>query len=299
MADRRFTEIRRILLTVLWLNVGVALAKLTYGIITQSLGMQADGFHSLFDGISNIIGLIGIAFASQPADHLHPYGHKKFETFASAGIAIMLIGTCGYVGWRGLSNLAHPTPPLVTPVSFGIMLVTMMINGAVSYWERTKGKAFQSEVLTADSYHTASDLLTSFSVLCGLVAVRLGYPWADSIIALIIAGVIAWTAMTIFREVTHSLSDHIRYSPNDIRSTVLTVPGVVDSHEIRTRGLANHVFVDLSIHVQSGIPIEEAHTIAHKVEETLKSHFDGIEDVVVHIEPDGHHQTEHQNTKQS
>jgi len=267
----------------------VALAKLTYGLFTHSLGMQADGFHSLFDGISNIIGLIGMTLASQPADHLHPYGHKKFETLASAGIALMLIGTCGYVGWRGLSNLANPSPPIVTNVSFAIMIVTMGINGGVSYWERQKGKALRSEVLIADSYHTSSDILTSLSVLLGLAAVQLGYPMADSIIALIIAMVIAATAWTILREVTHSLSDQIRYSPNEIRAMVLTVPGVLESHEIRTRGLSNHVFVDLSIHVQSGLSIDRAHAISHEVEHKLKTEFEGIEDVVVHIEPQGHH----------
>ena len=292
MSNSHFQEVRSILWWVLGLNIAVALAKLIYGLLTQSLGMQADGFHSLFDGVSNIIGLIGIALASQPADHLHPYGHKKFETLASAGIAVMLIGTCGYVGWRGISNLAHPSPPLVTSVSFGVMVITMVINGGVSYWERKKGKELHSEVLIADSYHTSSDLLTSFSVICGLAAVRLGYPMADSIIALIIALVIAWTALTIFREVTHSLSDQIRYSPNEIRATVLSVPGVLETHEIRTRGLAHHVFVDLSIHVESRLSIEKAHIIAHNVEKKLKKEFDGIEDVVVHIEPHGHHHHE-------
>jgi len=31
------------------------------------------------------------------------------------------------------------------------------------------------------------------------------------------------------------------------------------------------------------------HDNAHQVEETLKAQFEGVEDVVVHLEPEGHH----------
>jgi len=288
MEKHKVQEIRFVLYSVFALNLFVALAKLGYGSMSNSLGMQADGFHSLFDGVSNIIGLIGISLAGQPPDRHHPYGHKKFETLASAGIAVMLIGTCTYVGWRGIQALTNSTLPQVTGVSYGVMIVTMAINAGVTKWEQRKGRELKSEVLIADSYHTASDLLTSLSVLLGLVAVRLGYPLADPIIALMIAGVIAWTAFSILREVTRSLADHIRLDPRDIRSTVMAIPGVLHCHEIRTRGLANHIFVDLSIHVTPGLPIEQAHEIAHHVEEALQKQFEGVEDVVVHLEPEGH-----------
>lgn len=284
----REQEIRFILKAVLLLNLSVAMAKLGWGFWSQSLGMQADGFHSLFDGVSNVIGLIGISIAAQPPDRLHPYGHKKFETFASAGIAIMLIGTCGYVGWRGIQGLSGIIETQVTGISYTVMIVTMVINAGVTRWEQKKGRELHSEVLIADSYHTASDLLTSCSVLLGLAAVHLGYPLADPVIALVIAGIIAWTAFSIIREVTHSLTDHIRLDPKDVRAVVMNVTGVVESHSIRTRGLTNHIFVDLSIHVEKGLPIEQAHAIAHEVEDQLKTQFESIEDVVVHLEPDDH-----------
>ena len=285
----RYQEIQFVLKSVLALNLAVALAKLGWGLWSHSLGMQADGFHSLFDGVSNIIGLIGISLAAQPPDRLHPYGHKKFETLASAGIAVMLIGTCTYVGWRGIQALTNPILPQVTGVSYGVMIVTMMINAGVTTWERQKGRELKSDVLLADSYHTASDLLTSLSVLLGLFAVHLGYPLADPIIAFIIAGVIAWTALTILRDVTHSLTDQIRLDAAEVRAIVMTIPGILDCHQIRTRGLTNHIFVDLSVHVNPGLPIEKGHDIAHQVEETLKAQFEGVEDVVVHLEPEGHH----------
>ena len=78
--EKRFRDIKRILLVILILNWGVALAKIFYGYAANFTSMIADGFHSLADGASNVIGLIGITLARRPPDKSHPYGHKKYET---------------------------------------------------------------------------------------------------------------------------------------------------------------------------------------------------------------------------
>ena len=277
-----------VLWVVLGLNLLVALAKLGYGVFTESLGMQADGFHSMFDGISNVIGLVGLWWASRPPDAHHPYGHKKFETLAAAGIGGMLLVTCFYLVTESYRSWGGARQPTVTSVSFIVMLVTMAINFSVMRWEQRKGRELGSEILIADSYHTGSDLLTSVSVLAGLFAVRIGYPLGDSIVALMVALVIAGTAITVLREVLKSLTDQVRLDPQAVRAVVMKIPGVLDCHEIRTRGLANHVFVDLSVHVQPDMSVEEAHVIADQVEHTLKTQLKEVEDVVVHLEPEGH-----------
>ena len=117
---------------------------------------------------------------------------------------------------------------------------------------------------------------------------RIGYPLVDSIVALVVAVVIAWTATTVLREVLTSLTDQVRLDPKEVQAVVMDIPGVLDCHKIRTRGLANHVFVDLSIHVKPEMPVEEAHGIATQVEHSLKRRLKGVEDVVVHLEPEGH-----------
>ena len=284
----RLQEIRRILWWVLLLNVFVAAAKWIYGVITQSLGMQADGLHSFFDGLSNVVGLLGLWLASPRPDANHPYGHKKFETLAAGAIGGFLVMTCLYLLWKAYRSWTMNLDPQVTTISFMIMLITMSINIFVTKWERQKGKELKSDILMADSYHTASDVLTSLSVLAGLIAIQAGYPLIDPIVAVVVAGVIAWTAIMVLKEVLSSLTDQIRLDPQDIRAAVMTMPGILDCHEIRTRGLANHVFVDLSIHVEPTWSVEQAHVLATDVEAFLLTHFYSVEDVVVHIEPEGH-----------
>ena len=285
---RRYHEVQRVLCGVLALNVFVALAKLSYGLLSHSLSMQADGFHSLFDGVSNMIGIAGLWLAAKPPDASHPYGHKKFEMLATAGIGLMLVGTSLYLLWQTSQAFMNRVPPQVTGISFGVMIVTMTINFGVTKWERKKGKELKSDILIADSYHTASDLFTSLTVLVGLLAVRLGYPILDPIVAILVVLVIAWTALKVFKEVIRSLVDGTQLNPEAVRSIVLATPGVLDCHAIRTRGLANHVFVDLSIHVEPHLTIEAAHQLAHQVEDSLRSQFSSVEDVIIHFEPEGH-----------
>ena len=284
----RLREIRRILWWILLLNLAVAAAKWGYGVLTHSLGMQADGLHSSFDGLSNVVGLIGIWLTAPPPDANHPYGHKKFDALTAGTIGFFLVMTCLYLLWKAYRSWTLDLHPEVTVISFFIMIMTMGVNIFVTRWERQKGTELKSDILTADSYHTASDVLTSCSVLVGLLAVQAGYAFVDPLVAVLIAGVIAWTAYMVLKDVLSSLTDAIRLNPEDVRAVVLKIPGILDCHEIRTRGLAHHVFVDLSIHVDPAWSVEQAHQLATNVEAHLIAHFDSVEDVVVHIEPEGH-----------
>ncbi len=281
-------ETQYVLWVVLTLNLLIAVSKLSYGWLTASLGMQGDGFHSLFDGVSNVIGLAGLSLAYKPPDEDHPYGHKKFEVLAAAGIGCMLIGTCLYLLWNSMSALKHGHSPQVTELSFAVMGTTMVVNLGVTRWEQKKGKDLNSHILIADSYHTASDVLTSFSVLISLFAIQFGYPIFDPLVTIFVAFIIAWTAIKVFKDVTHTLVDTVRLDPDAIYSVVLGIPGILNCHAIRTRGVSSHVFVDLSIHVQSHLSIQSAHQVAHDVEGAIKNNFPNVEDVVVHIEPEGH-----------
>ena len=285
-AAARTKDVRFVLWAVLALNLIVAGAKLLYGVMTGSLGMQADGFHSLFDGVSNVVGLVGLWLAAFPPDADHPYGHKKYETLAAASIGAMLVLTCLYLLWTSYQHWLGTVRPQVTAASFGVMVGTMLINVGVMRWERRRGEQLRSEILTADARHTGSDILTSFSVLAGLAVVQMGYPLMDPVVAVAIAGVIAYTGVQVLWETSRSLTDVARLDPEAVRQVVLMNKAVIDCHEIRTRGLPDHIFVDLSVHVRATMSLTEAHDVAHQVEDSLKQQFEGVAEVIVHIEPD-------------
>ena len=282
----RARTIKRVLWVILGLNLAVALAKLLYGMFIGSVAMTADGFHSMFDGTSNVIGLVGMSIALRPADEDHPYGHTKYETFASLAIGAMLLIAAWRVGAAALERLlAGGGGPRVDVLSFGIMLVTLAMNIGVTTYERRVGKRLGSEILVADASHTGSDILVSLGVIGGLAAVRLGFPIADPIIGLVVAGFIVVAAVRVFRSANETLSDQARILPADIRAAVLEVPGVLGCHDVRTRGSLAEVYVDLHIQVDPGLSVAEGHAIAEDVERSLCDRFDQIVDVIAHLEP--------------
>lgn len=284
----RYKRIRNVLWVVLLLNVAVALAKLTYGILSHSAAMEADGFHSLFDGASNVIGLVGMWYAGRPADAGHPYGHDKFETFAAAVIGILLV-VAGYTVGKGAvdSLMGHGVPTEVTTVSFAVMLGTLAINLFVTTWERRAGRRLGSEVLIADASHTLSDVLVSVGVIVSLVLVSQGFEAADGVVALLVAVVILRTAWGVLRGVLHTLGDAARLPAESVAAAACTVPGVVSCHAVRTRGSESHVYVDLHIQVAPDTTVARGHAITHEVETALRRDYGQISDVVVHLEPAG------------
>jgi cation diffusion facilitator family transporter len=279
-------QVRKVLIYTLILNSIVAIAKVLYGYITNSVAMISDGFHSIFDGTSNVIGLVGIWIASHPPDEKHPYGHRKYETLFTIIIAVMLFTTCLQILRKVYQSFYEDHKTIVTQTSFLIMIMTMGVNIFVMLYEKRKGKQLSSEFLVADAMHTKSDILVSLTVIISLVFTRMGYQHADTIVALIIAFFIARIGYVILKSASDVLVDTICLDTSAIEFVVNGIEGVKGCHNIRTRGSANSAYVDLHIFVDGNMSTEKSHEIADKIEEKIKQEFPSVVDIVVHIEPD-------------
>ena len=283
--SQRHQAISSVLVRVLVLNLGVAAAKLVLGYATGAVSVISDGFHSLTDSASNIMGLVGLRASRKPPDDDHPYGHRKYETLAAAGIFVFLLFVVIEVVRAALERLTGGAAPTVTPASFAVMIVTLAINIGVVRYESRRGRELGSELLLADATHTRSDVMTSCAVLISLTAVRLGYPILDPIGGLVIAVFIAHTGIEIARDTSRILSDRVVMDEDAIRRVVMSVPDVVGSHRIRTRGSSDHVFLDLHVWVNGDTTLHEAHRVSHVVKDRLMQKYPQIADAIIHIEP--------------
>src|SRR3989338_195231 len=276
---KHYSRIRWILIIVLILNWAVAAAKMIFGFLSRCESMTADGLHSLSDGASNVIGLIGIALSSRPIDKDHPYGHKKYETFFSLGIAALLFFISFNLIKESISHLANPIIPEVYYRSFVIMIGTMIVNFGVMKYEYRRGVALNSDILIADSMHTKSDILTSLTVIIALVSIKLGYPILDPIATFIIALFIAYAAVGIVKEASKILCDSVAITnPKKISDIVLKIEGVKACHKIRTRGRPDDICVDLHVQVESTMHIDQAHKICYAIEEAVKHGIPEVSD---------------------
>lgn len=287
----RTRSVRRIMAVVLALNVFVAAAKFFFGLLTHTSSIQADGIHSLFDACGNLVGIIGILIASRPADYNHPYGHAKFETYASAIIGALLLVAAWEIGSSAVRHLVDGTVEAdVGPLSFLVMIVTLGINIGVTAFERHSARRLSSEILSADAHHTLSDVAVTCGVIAGLVFVRLGFPQADPVMSLVVAFAILASACEVFKRANASLSDMARIPAVDLRSCVAEVEGVKGCHEVRTRGTETAIYVDLHVLVDPEMTIRDAHELSERVERHVSERFPAVRDVVVHLEPDEPHQ---------
>lgn len=281
----RTTAIRRVLWIILGLNLAVAAAKLAWGHLTGSISMWADGVHSAFDATSNVVGLVGIWAAARPASDCHPYGHRKFETFASFGISVLLFLACAHILYDSYRRFVGGGAPDVTGWSFVLITATMAVNAFVIRYEHRKGDALKSEVLHADAVHTQSDLYSSIAVVASLAAAKGGFALVDPIAAVLIAFLIGRAGFEILAETSRVLSDSARIDPARIQEIALQVAGVLGCHGVRTRGTQHHIYVDCHITVPHDMMAEHAHELVHQVEGRIRAEMAEIVDVVIHIEP--------------
>ncbi len=285
-AATRYAEVTRVLWRVFVLNVCVALAKIAFGYATGAVSVLSDGFHSLTDAASNIVGLVGVRAAERPPDADHPYGHRKYETVAAAAVTVFLLLVVIEVLRNAANHLFGRTQPhAIGAESLVVMVVTVAINLTVVAYESREGERLASEILIADATQTRGDVWSSIAVIAALIGARAGLPVLDPIAALVVAGFIAHAGFQIARVTTRILSDRIVMDESDLERVVMSVPGVLGCHQIRTRGSADHVFLDLHVWLPAAMPLVEAHALSHLVKDRLIDRYPQIVDAIIHIEP--------------
>jgi len=265
----------------------VAIFKIIIGIATKSTSITADAFTSVADGLSNVIAVLGIYFASKPEDENHPYGHAKIETVASLLIGLFLAYTGIKVMMEAVDKIKNPVHPDITAVSIVVMIFTLIVNGFVSYYEQKKGEELGSSILVSDALHTRSDIYVTIGVLITLFLIKTGAPVIlDSIASIIISLLIFKTAYDVFVENTNVLIDARVVDNELIKETVFkNYESVKEIHKIRSRGTQNNIFIDMHVQVDPDMNVRQSHTLMHDIEKTIQKDINSNAHVIIHIEP--------------
>lgn len=286
MENNSYKKVKQVLWIILFANFGVAMLKIIIGSAIKSASMTADGFHSLSDGASNIVGIIGISIASRPNDKSHPYGHKKFEIMASMFIGCMLIVIAGKIIFTSILRFTNVVEPSITVESLIVLIVTLIINIFVCTYENRVGKKLNSHILISDSMHTKSDIFVSIGVLFTLVGVKLGLPSIiDPIASLVVSGFIIYSAYEIFKSSTGVLVDKSTVDEEKIVEIVSSFKDVKGVHKIRSRGSESDMYVDMHILIDPYISIEKSHVLTHEIEDMIQTKINESSQVIVHLEP--------------
>jgi cation diffusion facilitator family transporter len=285
LTDHRST-VKRVLVITLILNLVVMAIKLVMGNLTGSLSLVADGFHSLTDSTNNILGLVANRYSSPIPDREHPYGHHKFEAVGALGIAAFLGIACFEILQSTIERLLRGGKPLNISLSeLWVLLIVVGINIFVAIYERHEGKRVGSSLLIADAYHTMSDIWVTLAVLLGLIGISLlHWQWLDLVLAIPVALLVLWSGWTVLQQNLPWLVDEIAIAPEAIHQLALSVAGVMNVHDIASRGVVGRqCFIEMHA-VVDATDVETAHRITEAIEAVLEARYSPVR-IVIHIEP--------------
>ncbi|MGB7442079.1 MAG: cation diffusion facilitator family transporter [Coleofasciculaceae cyanobacterium] len=278
-------KVRKVLIITLLLNLLVMVLKVGVGWWTGSLSLFADALHSVTDSASNVLGLVTNQLASPEPDRNYPYGHQKFEALGAVGIAAFLGFACLEITQNLIKRIFTDAEAVkMSAPALWIMLIVLGVNIFVAFYERRVGLHLGSRILVADAQHTMSDIWITITVIAGLIGVWYGWQWLDLVLACPVALLVFRSGSKVLQENLPWLVDEMAIAPEAIQEVAMQVSGVVNCHNIASRGLlGRQVFIEMHMIVDTE-DVETAHKITEEVEARLEERFSPVR-VVIHVEP--------------
>ena len=272
-------------------NALLAFLKLLVGFIAGSYAVIGDGIDSLSDIVSSVVVLVAARVIAKPPNIKFPYGYKKADTVATKVLSFMIFFAGAQLAWSTIRILWNGSP-METPGRLAIWVTLISILGklALALLLFRVGRKVESSMLTANARNMRNDILLSISVLASLLfTVFLEEPLIDRIIALLISLFIMYEGFRIFMKSNIDLMDGIDNTGvyDKLFESVHAVEGAHNPHRVRARKIGHYYMINLDIEVDPELPVKNAHDIAKKVEQSIKSRLRNIYDVMVHVEPLG------------
>lgn len=283
--NERNRAVRRVLTATLFLNLAVAASKFAVGYSYDIISLQAEGFHTTFDALSNVIGLVALGIAMRPPDPEHPYGHRKFEVAASLVIGMMVLLGLIEVGRGIYASITEGTRPVIEPVAYAVVIGTIFVNGGIAYWERREGKRHNSMILLSDSAHTLSDSLAAMAVLVGIYLVDIGIPVGDVLAAVVVMTFIGMTAYRVLRDGIDVVLDTAPLDANLVRRIAEEHPEVRSCHYVRSRGMQGSVHLEFHLSLDPDVLLGDAGQVMFDVKAKIRAELPEVKDIIVQLEP--------------
>jgi len=270
-------------------NLLLSIGKLVFGFIGHSQALIADGLHSLSDLVSDGMVLLATHHSNVDADEDHPYGHARYETFATITLAVLLTAVGIGIGVDAINRLIDyqniATPTLITLIIAGLSVLSKEI---LYQYTMIVARRVKSKLLEANAWHHRSDAISSIVVFVGIAGAIWGYPLLDSVAAIIVAFMVCKIGWDLGHQSFQELVD-TGLEPETLKAmeaAILSVDGVNQMHMLRTRRMGHSALADVHILVSPKLSVSEGHQISEAVELALTLQFDEINDVTVHIDPE-------------
>jgi cation diffusion facilitator family transporter len=272
-----------------WLSIigNIFLFGLKYwaGIVTGSLALIADAWHTLSDSVSSVIVLIGGKISHKPADEEHPFGHGRAEHIASIiiGVLLAIIAFDFVVG--AVDKFISRDETTFGLFAWIATIVSILVKEGMAQYAFWAAKKTNSSILKADGWHHRTDAISSVIILTG-IAVGNYFWWTDAVLSFIVALMIGWVSYKILSSEIKSLlgekpSDELLFSIRETTQNEFKEP--IHLHHIHIHNYGRHSELSCHIKLPSEMPLNEAHEVCSKVENIILEKFGFMS--TVHAEP--------------
>jgi cation diffusion facilitator family transporter len=264
----------------------VVLVEVSVGLLVNSLAILSDGLHALLDAVSTVMLFIAVRAANKPADEEHTYGHEKFETIGGLIGGIALIAVAFLIFYEAALRLVQHTQ-----VSSNVELAGFIAIGYALFIASLRVTVFrktqhvQSASMKAGLYDAIADLSSTLIALLGFGLATLGFFYGDAFASIFLGVMLSYLSVKLVRVSVMELSDTAsKELVQKTRKVILSHEGVVRTENLKVRKVSSKIFIDTSVQVSSHMSLEEAHSLATKIEADLKKALGNV-DATTHIEP--------------
>ena len=276
-------------------NAFLAVLKLAVGFVSGSFAVIADGIDSVTDIGSSLVVLFAARIISRPPNIRFPYGYKKADTIATKVLSFVIFFAGAQLAYSTIRILITGTGmEIPSMLAIWVTLVSIAGKSVLAFLLYRRGKRVESPMLMANGRNMRNDILISLSVLVSLLfSILQQEPLVDRLIALAISAFIMIEAIRIFMKSNIDLMDGIDDTELycQLFEAVKKVEGAHHPHRVRARKIGHYYMINLDIEVDPSLSVRDAHEIARRVEESLKSGLPNVYDVMVHVEPLGNKET--------
>lgn len=278
-----------------WLSIAAALATMAIKAVawwrTGSVGLMADALESLVNLSAGVVALVALRIAERPPDETHLYGHEKAEYFASGAEGALIVLAAGSIAVAAVRRLVAPRPVEELGLGLALLVAAALVNLAVGATLLAAGRRHRSIALAAGGRHLLADVWTSAGVLVALAAVAAtGRQALDPLIALAVAGHIAWTGLRLVGASVGGLMD-VALPPADVEAVrraldaaVAREEGAVRYHALRTRRSGARSFVSFHVQVPGRWSVQRGHDLLEAIEAEVRQRLPEAA-VFTHLEP--------------
>jgi len=266
-------------------NLVLSLIKGFFGILTGSVALIADSFHTLSDVSTSVVIVVSFRMAKKPSDASHPFGHGRMEAVATLVVAVLLLVVGIEVFESALDRILHPKAFQASWLVMGIIVLTVVIKELLARFSREMGRMIESATLEADFWHHRTDAISSVLVIAAFIGQRFGILHLDGAVGIVVTGMIVYAGWEIARK---GVDDLLGTQPSDelvqkVKRAVREFSQVLDVHDLIIHEYGPTMVMSFHVVVSDKLSLKQGHALADRVEKAINERF--RTHVTVHLDP--------------